>query len=240
MAVKRQPLFEKVDTSYRFPQMELEVLRLWEERQVFAQSLKKPAPRGNWVFYEGPPTANASPHPGHVLTRVIKDCLPRFKTMQGYYVRRQAGWDTHGLPVELSVEEELVASGEMSERGPEAIKQFGLEEFNKRCLISVRRYEQEWVELSNRIAFWLDYDNAYYTFTNQYIETVWWLLKQIFDRGLIYKGYKIQWYSTLVGTGPVYCLETTWKMPSGPGSIPVQATTNPWSARLLSPVQRAT
>jgi len=200
MADERQG-FAKVDMSYNFPALEEQVLRFWEDEQVFKRSLDKPATRGNWVFYEGPPTANALPHPGHVLTRVIKDCLPRFKTMQGYFVRRQAGWDTHGLPVELSVEAELRESGEMQGSGPQAITAYGLEKFNQRCFESVRRYEQEWVRLSNRIAFWLDYDNAYFTFTNKYIESVWWLLRQIYDRGLMYKGYKIQWYSTLVGTG---------------------------------------
>ena len=193
--------FAKVDMSYNFPALEEQLLSFWDEQQVFDKSLEKPAPRGNWVFFEGPPTANALPHPGHVLTRVIKDCLPRFKTMQGYFVRRQAGWDTHGLPVELSVEAELRDSGEMQGSGPQAILAYGLEQFNKKCFESVRRYEQEWVRLSNRIGFWLDYDNAYFTFTNQYIETVWQLLKRIYDRGLMYKGYKIQWYSTLVGTG---------------------------------------
>jgi isoleucyl-tRNA synthetase len=201
MAEAKKPRFAKVDTSYNFARMEQALLDFWEREQVFARSLEKPSPRGNWVFYEGPPTANALPHPGHVLTRVIKDCLPRFKTMQGYYVRRQGGWDTHGLPVELSVEAELHESGEMQERGPQAIVAYGLEQFNKKCFESVRRYEQEWVRLSNRIGFWLDYGNAYFTFTNQYIETVWWLLKQICDRGLMYRGYRIQWYSTLVGTG---------------------------------------
>ncbi len=201
MSLLQKQRFPKVDTSYNFAQLEEHVLRFWEELEIFKKSLAKPAPQGNFVFYEGPPTANALPHPGHVLTRVIKDCLPRFKTMQGYYVRRQAGWDTHGLPVELSVERELIETGEMKESGPEAIRAYGLEKFNQRCFQSVRRYEQEWVKLSNRIGFWLDYDNAYFTFTNKYIESVWWLLKQIYDRGLMYKGYKIQWYSTLVGTG---------------------------------------
>ncbi|HES58393.1 MAG TPA: isoleucine--tRNA ligase, partial [Firmicutes bacterium] len=201
MSVKPKRMFEKADTTYNFPEMEERILAFWDAEQVFERTLAKDSPQGNWVFYEGPPTANALPHPGHVLTRVIKDCLPRYKTMQGYYVRRQAGWDTHGLPVELSVEKELLASGEMTESGPRAIADFGLEKFNRRCFDSVRRYEQEWVRLSNRIGFWLDYDKAYFTFTNQYIESVWWLLKQFYDKGLMYKGYRIQWYSTLVGTG---------------------------------------
>ncbi|MBN2082212.1 isoleucine--tRNA ligase [bacterium] len=201
MAEQRKQRFAKVETGYNFPQMEDRILEFWEQNEIFAKSLTKPAPKGNWVFYEGPPTANALPHPGHVLTRTIKDCLPRFKTMQGYYVRRQAGWDTHGLPVELSVEKELIKKGEMTESGPEAIRAYGLEKFNAHCFDSVRRYEQEWVKLSNRIAFWLDYENAYFTFTNQYVESVWWLLKQAYDRGLMYKGHRIQWYSTLVGCG---------------------------------------
>ncbi|MEZ5337921.1 MAG: isoleucine--tRNA ligase [bacterium] len=201
MSSKRQSRFEKVDTSYNFPAMEEGIQAFWERAAIFQKSLDRDAPQGSFVFYEGPPTANSLPHPGHVLTRVIKDCLPRFRTMQGYYVRRQAGWDTHGLPVELSVEKELIAAGEMSESGPQAILAYGMEKFNRRCFESVRRYEAEWVKLSNRIGFWLDYDNAYFTFTNKYVESVWYLLKQIHERDLLYKGYKIQWYSTLVGTG---------------------------------------
>jgi len=193
--------FAKVDTRYNFPALEERVLELWEERDVFARSVAKPAPRGSFVFYEGPPTANNLPHPGHVLTRVIKDLLPRFKTMQGHYVRRQAGWDTHGLPVELSVEAELAEKGELTGRGPSAILAYGMEKFNAQCQASVRRYEAEWQRLSSRVGYWLDYDNAYFTFSNKYIETVWWLLKQIYDKSLLYKGYKIQWYSTLIGTG---------------------------------------
>ena len=136
MSLLQEQRFPKVDTSYNFAKQEQGVLRFWEARDIFTQSLAKSAPQGNYVFFEGPPTANALPHPGHVLTRVIKDCLPRFKTMQGYYVRRQAGWDTHGLPVELSVEKELIAAGEMTESGPEAIRQYGIEKFNQRCFDS--------------------------------------------------------------------------------------------------------
>lgn len=201
MQQQQKQRFSKVDTSYNFPAMEERIAVLWEDDDIFAKSLIKDSPRGNWVFYEGPPTANNLPHAGHVLTRVIKDCLPRFKTMQGYYVRRQAGWDTHGLPVELSVEKELLAEGELTESGPDAILAYGLGKFNRRCIESVRRCEQEWVRLSNRIAYWLDYEGAYYTYTNKYIESVWWLLKQFHEQGLMYKGHRIQWYSTLVGCG---------------------------------------
>ncbi|MDQ3023637.1 MAG: class I tRNA ligase family protein, partial [bacterium] len=201
MSQQKKQRFERVDTSYGFTQLEERILEFWEEQDVFAKSLAKPAPKGTWVFYEGPPTANNVPHAGHVVTRAVKDLLPRFKTMQGHYVRRQAGWDTHGLPVEPSVEAELRASGEMEGGGPQAILKFGLEEFNKRCFDSVRRYEQDWQKLSSRVGYWLDYDNAYFTFSNKYIESAWWLLKNIYDQGLMYKGYRIQWYSTLIGTG---------------------------------------
>ena len=201
MAVEQKQLFKKVDAGYRFPAMEERILAFWEDAEIFDKSLAKDSPRGSFVFYEGPPTANNLPHPGHVLTRVIKDLIPRFKTMQGHYVRRQAGWDTHGLPVELSVERELIERGEMKTGGPAAIVEYGIEKFNKACFDSVRRYEQEWVRMSNRIGFWLDYENAYFTFTNKYIESCWWILSQIYQRNLLYKGYRIQWYSTLVGTG---------------------------------------
>ena len=217
MATKPEQLFEKVSTAYNFPELEEQILQFWADNQIFEKALAKQSPKGNWVFYEGPPTANARPHPGHVLTRVIKALLPRFKTMQGYHVRRQAGWDTHGLPVELSVEKELLANGEMTLSGPSAIREYGLEKFNQKCFDSVRRYEQEWVKLSNRIGFWLDYDQAYFTFTNKYIESVWWLLKQFFDKGMMYKGYRIQWYSTLVGTGlSSHEVAQNWKVVKDP------------------------
>jgi len=186
--------FEKVDTTYNFPEMEERIIAFWEREKVFERSLQRPAPAGNFVFYEGPPTANALPHPGHVLTRVVKDVFPRYRTMRGYHVSRKAGWDTHGLPVEIEVEKELGFTGKQD------IEKFGIEEFNRKCLESVRRYEKEWRKISNRIGFWLNYDDAYFTFTNQYIESVWWLLRQIWDKGLLYKGHKIVPYCYRCGT----------------------------------------
>jgi isoleucyl-tRNA synthetase len=152
--------FEKADTAYNFPEMEERILHFWEAEDVFGKSLRRPSPKGNFVFYEGPPTANAKPHPGHVLTRVIKDLFPRYKTMRGYYVARKAGWDTHGLPVEIEIEKELGFTGKAD------IEKFGIAEFNERCLASVQRYEKEWRRISNRIGFWLNYDEAYFTYTN--------------------------------------------------------------------------
>jgi len=186
--------FEKVDTTYNFPEMEERIIAFWEREKVFERSLQRPAPAGIFVFYEGPPTANALPHPGHVLTRVVKDVFPRYRTMRGYHVSRKAGWDTHGLPVEIEVEKELGFTGKQD------IEKFGIEEFNRKCLESVRRYEKEWRKISNRIGFWLNYDDAYFTFTNQYIESVWWLLRQIWDKGLLYKGHKIVPYCYRCGT----------------------------------------
>ena len=186
--------FEKVDTTYSFPDLEERILRFWEKEKVFEKSLEKQATKGEFVFYEGPPTANALPHPGHVLTRVIKDIIPRYRTMKGYHVARKAGWDTHGLPVEIEVEKEL---GFVSKQD---IEKFGIKEFNARCLESVRKYEKEWRKISNRVGFWLDYDHAYFTFTNEYIESVWWILRQLWDKGLIYEDYKIVPYCYRCGT----------------------------------------
>lgn len=186
--------FEPVDTTYNFPKMEERILKFWEENRTFVRSVARPAPRGEYVFFEGPPTANALPHPGHVLTRVMKDVFPRYKTMVGYHVARKAGWDTHGLPVEIEVERELGFHGKQD------IENYGIARFNDKCLESVRRYEQEWRRVSNRIGFWLNYEEAYFTYTNEYIESVWWLLKQLWDADLIYQGHKIVPYCYRCGT----------------------------------------
>ncbi len=189
------------DSTYRTPPTvndlasnEEQILKLWQEQDVFAKSIAKDSPKGNYVFFEGPPTANNVPHVGHVLTRVIKDLLPRFKTMQGFHVARKAGWDTHGLPVEIAIEKELG----FTDKG--AIEEYGVEKFNQKCFTSVRRYEREWVKASERLGFWLDYDAAYFTFLNTYVESVWWILKQMFDRGMLYEGHKVLPYCPLCGT----------------------------------------
>jgi len=168
-----------------FAKKEEELLKFWEEKNIFEKSFAKPAPRGNFVFFEGPPTANGRPGIHHILARAFKDIILRYRTMVGYRIERKAGWDTHGLPVELQVEKELKISGK-----PE-IEKYGIEEFNQKCKESVWRYKDEWEKLTRRIAFWLDLKNPYVTYTNDYIESLWWILKEIDKNGLLYKGYKV-------------------------------------------------
>ncbi len=168
--------------------------RYWKESGVFQKSLAQREGAPGFVFYEGPPTANGKPHPGHVLTRVIKDVFPRYKTMRGYRVPRKAGWDTHGLPVELEVEKELGISGK------EEIEAYGVEKFTHRCIESVFRYTSEWEELTERIGFWVDLDEAYVTFHQSYVESVWWSLQRLFEKGLLYQGRKIVWWWPQGGT----------------------------------------
>ncbi|MDO8615170.1 MAG: isoleucine--tRNA ligase [Dehalococcoidia bacterium] len=177
-------MFKPVDTRQSFPKLEEEVLRFWKEHDIFRKSIEqRPADR-TYVFYEGPPTANARPGVHHVLSRAFKDLFPRYKTMRGYRVPRKAGWDTHGLPVELEVERELGLGSK-----PE-IEQFGVEEFNRRCRESVFRYVKEWEALTERIGFWVDMENAYITYDNSYIESVWWIVKQLWDNNLLYLDYR--------------------------------------------------
>ncbi len=187
-------VFKEVSPKVNFPQMEEEVLRFWKEHRIFEKSLewRKNAPR--YVFYEGPPTANGLPGIHHVLARVFKDLFPRYKTMKGYYCLRKGGWDTHGLPVELEIEKELGFTSKSQ------IEKFGIAEFNRLCKESVFRYVKEWEELTDRIGFWIDMKNAYITLSNEYIESVWWILKQLWDKGLIYRGYKSVPYCPRCGT----------------------------------------
>ncbi|MGD2114874.1 MAG: isoleucine--tRNA ligase, partial [Acidobacteriota bacterium] len=186
--------FPDVPTGYPFPELERNILERWERDAIFEKSLQKPAPRGEFVIYEGPPTANNVPHVGHVPSRAIKDLFPRYRTMRGYHVARKAGWDTHGLPVEIEVEKKLGFSGK------EEIERHGIAEFNRACLESVRTYEREWRALTERLGYWTDLDHAYFTFTNQYIESVWWALSELWKHGLLSKGYKIQPYCARCGT----------------------------------------
>jgi len=168
-----------------FIENEEEVLEFWKDNNIFSQSLKKDAPEGDFVFYEGPPTANGMPGIHHVLARSFKDCIPRYKTMQGFRVKRKAGWDTHGLPVELKVEKDLGLSGKLD------IEKYGIEKFNHKCRESVWQYTDEWKRLTNRIAYWLDLDDPYITYENDYIETLWWIIKQAYDKELLYRGHKV-------------------------------------------------
>ena len=165
--------------------LEEETLELWDREKTFERSVARREGCEKFVFVEGPPTANGLPHPGHILTRVVKDLVLRYKTMRGFYVERKAGWDTHGLPVEIEVEKEL---GVNSKR---EIEEYGVEKFNRKCKDSVFRYEKEWVNATKRVGFWIDMDSPYITFDNDYIESVWWSLKEIWKRGLLYKGHKV-------------------------------------------------
>ncbi|HUF53430.1 MAG TPA: isoleucine--tRNA ligase [Dehalococcoidia bacterium] len=174
-------MFKEVDPRQSFPKLEEEVLEFWKRHDTFRKSVEGRPEDKPYIFYEGPPTANARPGVHHVLARAFKDLFPRYKTMRGYRVPRKGGWDTHGLPVELEVERELGLKSK-----PE-IEEFGVEEFNRRCRESVFRYVQEWEKLTDRIAFWVDMDDPYVTYHNEYIESVWWVIKSLWDKGMIYQ-----------------------------------------------------
>ncbi|MER3398546.1 MAG: isoleucine--tRNA ligase [Chloroflexota bacterium] len=177
--------FQRVDSKVSFPELERQILDFWKRERVFERSLELRAGGPTYILYEGPPTANGLPGIHHVLARVFKDIMPRFKTMRGYYAPRIGGWDTHGLPVELEVEKELGITTK-----PE-IEAYGIDKFNARCRESVMRYVREWEELTDRIAFWIDMKNAYITFENRYIESCWWAIKELWNRGLVYQDYKV-------------------------------------------------
>jgi isoleucyl-tRNA synthetase len=186
--------YQPVDPSQSFPALEERVLERWRERDVFHESIRRRAGGPPFIFYEGPPTANGRPGSHHVLSRVFKDVFPRYRTMRGHFVPRQGGWDCHGLPVELEIEKEL---GFTTKRD---IERYGIAEFNAKCRESVLRYIDEWNALTERIGFWLDTDEAYYTLTNEYIESVWWSLKQVFDKGLLTEGHQVVPYCPRCGT----------------------------------------
>ena len=187
-------MYKPVDTSLNFVEREKEVLAFWKENEIFEKSVEKNRGGESFNFYDGPPTANGKPHIGHILTRVMKDIIPRYKTMKGYFVLRKAGWDTHGLPVELEVEKQLGIDGKQE------IEKYGIEPFIKKCKESVWKYKHEWEVMSDRIGYWADMKNPYITYDDNYIESVWWSLKQIADKGLLYKGYKIVPYCPRCGT----------------------------------------
>jgi len=167
------------------PEIEKKILEFWQKNKIFEKSLKKKSPKGDFVFYEGPPTANGKPGIHHVLARIFKDLIPRYKTMQGYHVERKAGWDTHGLPVELEVEKMLGLKNKKD------IENYGIENFNKKCKESVWKYKEEWEKMTERIGFWIDMENPYITYENDYIESLWWIIKQIAEKKLLYKGHKV-------------------------------------------------
>ena len=187
-------MYKKVPTDLRFVEREKAIEQFWKDNQIFEKSIESRKQGEPYVFYDGPPTANGKPHIGHVLTRVIKDMIPRYRTMKGYMVPRKAGWDTHGLPVELEVEKLLGLDGK------EQIEEYGLDPFIQKCKESVWKYKGMWEDFSGTVGFWADMDDPYVTYENNFIESEWWALKQIYDKGLLYKGFKIVPYCPRCGT----------------------------------------
>ena len=187
-------MYKKVDTSLNFIDREKEIIAFWKENGIFEQSVERNIGGQEFSFYDGPPTANGKPHIGHILTRVMKDIIPRYQTMKGKHVLRKAGWDTHGLPVELEVEKLLGIDGKPQ------IEKYGIEPFIKQCKQSVWKYKGEWEKMSDRVGYWVDMDNPYVTYDDKYIESEWWALKQMHEKNLLYKGHKIVPYCPRCGT----------------------------------------
>ena len=187
-------MYEKVDTGLDFAGREKEIEKFWEENEIFEKSMKIREGCPTYTFYDGPPTANGKPHIGHVLTRVIKDMIPRYRTMKGYFVPRKAGWDTHGLPVEIEVEKKLGLDGKKQ------IEEYGMEPFIEQCRESVWKYKGLWEDFSGQVGFWADMKDPYITYDNDFIESEWWALKEIWNKGLLYKGFKVVPYCPRCGT----------------------------------------
>ena len=187
-------MYKKVDTSLDFVAREQEIVKFWKENKIFEKSIQKNEGGEEFSFFDGPPTANGKPHIGHVLTRVMKDLIPRYHTMKGRHVLRKAGWDTHGLPVELEVEKSLGMDGKQD------IEKYGIEPFIKKCKESVWKYQSEWEKMSDAVGYWVDMEHPYVTYHDDYIESVWWALKEIHKKGLLYKGHKIVPYCPRCGT----------------------------------------
>ena len=235
MSVKAE-MFVPLSTKLDLPQSEAKILQLWRELDAFCEGLKRREGSPPFVFYEGPPTANGPPGVHHVLSRTLKDVVCRYKSMRGHYVPRKGGWDTHGLPVEISVERELKISGK------DQIESYGIAEFNALCKKSVLRYESEWRRVTERIGFWLDMDHPYFTFDNAYIETVWWILRRYWDAGFLYQGHKIVPYCSRCGT-PLSSHEVSqgyedvtepsvtvkFTLEDEPGAYVLAWTTTPWT-----------
>ncbi|MEG2769872.1 MAG: isoleucine--tRNA ligase, partial [Oscillospiraceae bacterium] len=187
-------MYKDVPTNHSYVDREKKTVRFWEENKIFEKTVAENKGNPTYTFYDGPPTANGKPHIGHVLTRVIKDMIPRYRTMKGFDVPRKAGWDTHGLPVELEVEKLLKINGK------EQIEEYGIAPFIEKCKDSVWQYKGMWEDFSKTVGFWADMDDPYVTYHNDYIESEWWALKQIWDKGLLYKGFKIVPYCPRCGT----------------------------------------
>jgi isoleucyl-tRNA synthetase len=187
-------MFKAVNPKLDVPSMEENVLKMWTKQEIFKKTIEQRQGKPEYVFYEGPPTANGRPGVHHVLARAFKDMFPRYKIMRGYHISRRGGWDTHGLPVEIEVEKQLGFTNKQQ------IEEYGIDKFNELCKKSVFNYIQEWERLTDRIAFWVDLDTAYVTYTNDFIESVWWILKNFWEKDLLFKGYKIVPYCPRCGT----------------------------------------
>ncbi len=229
-------MYHKVSTDLSSVEREKAITAFWKENDIFQKSMKNREGQENFTFFDGPPTANGKPHIGHVLTRAVKDLIPRYRTMKGYHVLRKAGWDTHGLPVELEVEKQLGISGKPQ------IEKYGIEDFIKKCKDSVFTYQSEWEEMSDRVGFWADMNDPYVTYHNDYIESVWWALRQIWDKGLLYKGHKIMPYCPRCGTSlsshevaqgykdvKENSLIVKFKIPNQENAYILAWTTTPWT-----------
>ena len=177
------------------PQIDKDVLEFWEANRIFEKSVEQRPEDNRYVFYEGPPSANGKPGIHHVMARTVKDLFCRYHSMKGKRVERKGGWDTHGLPIELNVEKELGITKE------DIGKAISVDEYNRRCRETVMRYKDMWDDITRKMGYWVDLHDPYITFENDYIESVWWLLRQLYDKGLMYKGYTIQPYSPAAGTG---------------------------------------
>ncbi|HHH80844.1 MAG TPA: isoleucine--tRNA ligase, partial [candidate division Zixibacteria bacterium] len=187
--------YRKLPREFTQTDLENEVLDFWDRERIFEKTLEATSKYPRFNFYEGPPTANGKPGVHHVISRTIKDIVCRYQTMRGHFVERKGGWDTHGLPVEISVEQELGL------KSKKEVLKYGVKKFNQACRESVFRYLKEWEWITRRIGYWLDLENAYITYNPEYIESVWWILAQYFKKGLIYRGYKVLPYCARCGTG---------------------------------------
>jgi isoleucyl-tRNA synthetase len=231
-------MFDKVDQKVSFPELEKRLMARWKEEGTYQKSLELRAGKPRFVFYEGPPTANGKPATHHILARAFKDLFPRYKTMKGFYVERKAGWDTHGLPVEIEVEKKLGISGKF-----DIENEIGIERFNELCRASVHEYVSDWVAFSERMAFWQDYDNAYWTLTSDYIQSVWWALSEMWRQGLVYKGFRVAPYCSRCATPlsshelaqgyrdnvPDPSVFVRFKLKSDPNTAILAWTTTPWT-----------
>ena len=228
------PPYEPVDPGQSLPDLEQGILERWRERDVFHESVRRREGAEPYLFYEGPPTANGRPGSHHVLSRVFKDVFPRYRTMRGRLVHRKGGWDCHGLPVELEIERQ------MGMKSKEDIERFGIAEFNAKCRESVLTYVDEWNRLTERIGFWIDTDQAYKTMDNTYIESVWWALKEVWKKGLLYQGHKVVPYCARCGTAlsshevaqgykDVVDPSVYVRFPVEPGVSLLGWTTTPWT-----------